>query len=466
MKANSLQRPSPAYPLEDLIENLMSIGIPRRQANLLETDEVFASLLYRNHQIVRINEFYNHEQHIQITHKDLARIFEVKIQVIDRALRNGINEIIPPGRHTELEPEIEDSIINWINEQSAASIHVTRTQILHYVSSTYKVSITKGWVNSFIGRHLGELAEVTSYPQENTRLSVPREFLEKTIANLREQVHGRVAELVYNLDEVGCGDWEDRASKKVVVPKFMENQSIHHKIDRSQKHITIITCVSAAGSYCTPYIVTSVTVPPGLLLSGLRIGKDVIFRQNSKPYVDSKTFDDFLLAVFFPAITKTRNELNLDNDEAVLLMDNCGSHTKQQTIELLTAQRIRIITFAPHTTNIFQILDISFFGILKRRKAQFFETEDGTKVYQQLMKLLHCFYETANWFTITGSFKKAGILIDATQSPYRLSFDEEKMRNSDSFLELWNLNFPFEKLSSRRQNSIFGFLNELAFHNI
>jgi hypothetical protein len=465
MNHHLTQGACPAYPLNIIIEGLITIGIPKRKAELLETDETFTSLLFRNHQIARMNEFFNHELHIQLTRKQLAQIFNVKLQIIDRANRIGINTISPPGRHNALDTNIEAEILTWINDRSASSIHVTRSQLLHYVSESYKLPITKGWVNSFIGRHLEELAEVKSYPQESTRLCVPREFLEKTVMNLREQVHDRVAELVFNLDEVGCGEWEDRQSKKVIVPKQLENCTIHHKIDRSQKHITIITCVSAAGSHCVPYIVTSVTVPPSLLLSGLRIGKDVVFKQNSKPYVDSKTFIDFLLTVFFPALASTRAELNLPNDEAVLLMDNCGSHIKPEIIDLLTAEKIRVITFAPHTTNIFQMLDVSFFGIFKRKKSQFFETEDGPKVYLQLMKLLHCFYESANWFTITGSFKKVGILINATETPHTLIFDETKMRNSDSFLELWNINFPFEKLSSRRQAANFGFLNEFSFRN-
>jgi hypothetical protein len=31
-------------------------------------------------------------------------------------------------------------------------------------------------------------------------------------------VHGCLAQLVFNLDEVGISDWEDRQSKKLVVP--------------------------------------------------------------------------------------------------------------------------------------------------------------------------------------------------------------------------------------------------------
>jgi hypothetical protein len=42
-------------------------------------------------------------------------------------------------------------------------------------------------------------------------------FLERSVQNLNEYVHGWTAELVFNLDEVGISDWEDRKARKVVV---------------------------------------------------------------------------------------------------------------------------------------------------------------------------------------------------------------------------------------------------------
>jgi hypothetical protein len=48
-------------------------------------------------------------------------------------------------------------------------------------------------------------------------------------------------------------------------------------------------------------------------------------------------------------------------------MDNRSFHVTDDVIRLLTEARERVITFAPHTTQIFQILDLKLFGVLKRR---------------------------------------------------------------------------------------------------
>jgi hypothetical protein len=55
-----------------------------------------------------------------------------------------------------------------------------------------------------------------------------------------------VAELVFNLDEVGISDWEHRKTKKVIAIAAMFGQTIHHGVSRNAKRISVISCLSAA----------------------------------------------------------------------------------------------------------------------------------------------------------------------------------------------------------------------------
>jgi hypothetical protein len=52
---------------------------------------------------------------------------------------------------------------------------------------------------------------------------------------------------------------------------------------------------------------------------------------------------------------------------AVRLMDNLSSHIASDMIGCLTEGRVRVITFAPHTTQIFQLFDVTQFDVFKRR---------------------------------------------------------------------------------------------------
>jgi hypothetical protein len=55
------------------------------------------------------------------------------------------------------------------------------------------------------------------------RLQVAGVFLERIIQDLNEYVQGCVAELVFNLDEVGISDWEDRKTQKgIAIMEYLE----------------------------------------------------------------------------------------------------------------------------------------------------------------------------------------------------------------------------------------------------
>jgi hypothetical protein len=48
----------------------------------------------------------------------------------------------------------------------------------------------------------------------------------------------KLCELVFNLDEVGSSDWEDRKPKNVIVPRAASPDAIYH--EASQQHMTLL----------------------------------------------------------------------------------------------------------------------------------------------------------------------------------------------------------------------------------
>jgi hypothetical protein len=51
-------------------------------------------------------------------------------------------------------------------------------------------------------------------------------------------------------------------------------------------------------------------------------------------------------------------------------MDDCSAHVIDDLIRLLTEARVRMITFAPYTTKIFQVFDLTLFAVLGRSSRQ------------------------------------------------------------------------------------------------
>jgi hypothetical protein len=48
-------------------------------------------------------------------------------------------------------------------------------------------------------------------------------------------------------------------------------------------------------------------------------------------------------------------------------MDSCSDQVPDDVIRLLSEGRVGVIAFASHTTQVFQVLYLIFFGVLKRR---------------------------------------------------------------------------------------------------
>jgi hypothetical protein len=81
-------------------------------------------------------------------------------------------------------------------------------------------------------------------------------------------------------------------------------------------------------------------------------------------------------------------------ETGVLLMDNCPGHVTDDIIGLLTEARVRVITFAPHITQIFQALDVTLFGVLKRHLGSKFPFEDEKETVKFIMKVYHDLKQT------------------------------------------------------------------------
>jgi hypothetical protein len=100
------------------------------------------------------------------------------------------------------------------------------------------------------------ISHTTSIPQEEQRLQIPQGFLYRPIQHLNEYLWKCTVELVFNLDEVGISDWEDRKTTKVVGPATMHGQAIQHGIFRNVKHVSAIACVGTIGKSLLLYIIT------------------------------------------------------------------------------------------------------------------------------------------------------------------------------------------------------------------
>jgi hypothetical protein len=110
-------------------------------------------------------------------------------------------------------------------------------------------------------------------------------------------------------------------------------------------------------------------------------------------------------------------------------------------IHLLTEAHVRITTIARHTTQIFQLLDVIFFGILKRRSRYELPFDDEKATMKCTMKVYHDFKQTMAEPHIWRALPAIGFEFDTEGEPCRLVFNEEKPKRSADLRELSSIDF-------------------------
>jgi hypothetical protein len=86
-------------------------------------------------------------------------------------------------------------------------------------------------------------------------------------------------------------------------------------------------------------------------------------------------------------------------------------HITPDVIELLSTARVGVVTFAPqsHTTEIFQVLDLTLFGVLKRRSQYQLPLEDEAGSARLIRKMYHDFQMAITESKIWGAFRGIGV---------------------------------------------------------
>jgi hypothetical protein len=110
--------------------------------------------------------------------------------------------------------------------------------------------------------------------------------------NIHCPIPARLSNRIYlELDEVGIAQSEDPKRKAGLVTKSMSGESMHHKVNRNFKHVSVIASVPAAGENLVPYIVTSQDSAPvqeQFKKDGVRLSTDFVLKARSNLYINGE----------------------------------------------------------------------------------------------------------------------------------------------------------------------------------
>ena len=164
-KANLLSK-------EDIFERCRDTIISPTDLLAIARNEDFLSCSSRNEQLLFLREFLPKNCFISAKAKLLAKIFNITEGNVRKILCKANKQKKANRRPLKISNEDEKQLIQVIHSKKDTSEYMTLSEILHYVKETFKISLTRGWLNSFFNHHINEITRFTIYPQEDTRLKV------------------------------------------------------------------------------------------------------------------------------------------------------------------------------------------------------------------------------------------------------------------------------------------------------
>ena len=119
-------------------------------------------------------------------------------------------------------------------------------------------------------------------------------------------------------------------------------------------------------------------------------------------------------------------------------MDNCSIHMRPDVLKILREHDVKVIAFLPHTTQVFQTLDLSLFGVFPRKLQYNLPLGNDDQVLDVIQKVFHSLKQTFVPDNVRSVLKMLGFEFNVAKLPHILLLREEKLRGSRRFRKIWD----------------------------
>ena len=317
-----------------------------------------------------------------MTYRKASRKFGIAIANLYQAVNEAIS--LKQGGQIYLTMKMEDELIDTAKYLSERGFGITLPKFLelatHMVNSITKskyplTRLSRKWWRGFKSRHSGfdccrpkgraDIKKLEAEQNEGAILSFYEEF-----DNL-DQKFNFIPSQVWNADETGSCQKESAA----FIVANTKQKTIGSRISTNAKHMTLLACISADGTYSPPlFICKAKTVNRNILDNAI---PESMIMTSSSGYINETIFNQW----FLKWITWVRNKTS---STQLLILDNCGSHIRHSTIMLAKEYNIELLALPPNLTHILQPLDV---GVFKSFKSKIHSSLANTLIRNRVSKL-------------------------------------------------------------------------------
>jgi hypothetical protein len=163
---------------------------------------------------------------------------------------------------------------------------------------------------------------------------------------------------------------------------------------------------NCSGRYILPLLVSTRPVAKGVFQHQIGDGIDLQIEIAHSPDVTSEIFERYIDSVLIPAVEANRELHGCAKKLAILFRDNCSAHMSASVLQKLARHGVLMIIYPPHTSHIFQVLEILLFGLMKHSK-KFQMRDDGLDAHvNHILRLFRAYETVTASITIRAEFSR------------------------------------------------------------
>lgn len=134
--------------------------------------------------------------------------------------------------------------------------------------------------------------------------------------------------------------------------------------------------------------------------------------------------------------------------------DNFTGHCSFRYLQIRAENRILVITFRPHSSSIFQFVDLLTNALVKNRKKEEPQHAELHPAANHAYRLIKGYEAATKSTNVRAAFIRGNFDYKTAVSKQSISFNEERIRNSNNFEEVWRIDYSENLLSILRRKVI------------
>jgi hypothetical protein len=240
-----------ALPHERIERALCNTGVTAQDVRALFRSDDWWALHSRNEQLELFYEIVKTEYSRSLTSEVLCQMFGIVPSHVRKIRSKAGKKPKHPYWSAALNENQRTAVVAFIENGHRTRNYVTQRDVLSFIETNFQKCLNYQWMASFLKKHANLICRSVVRPQENARLEVPHEYLDQYIRLVKEYVPLVPTKLLFNIDESGFSDWEERKPKCVRIPTEARETTLHYPASRKIRHQTLVCCATAAGdAYC------------------------------------------------------------------------------------------------------------------------------------------------------------------------------------------------------------------------